>query len=89
VIAARFHTTLRDSVVNVCTCLKRQAGVDRVVLSGGIFMNLLLAESVEQELTARGFVALRHRRVPPNDGGLSVRQLAIAAAQLKEGQVNL
>jgi hydrogenase maturation protein HypF len=85
VIALRFHATLSRMITEVCILLRGQSGIDRVVLSGGVFMNLLLAEWVEKELLACGFFPFRHQRVPPNDGGLSLGQLAVAAKRLAEG----
>jgi hydrogenase maturation protein HypF len=52
-----------------------------VVLSGGVFMNALLSSEANTRLQNDGFRVYRHRLVPPNDGGLSLGQLAIAAAQ--------
>ena len=55
-------------------------GLRVVVLSGGVFLNALLTGEVEASLNANGFCVYRHRLVPPNDGGLSLGQLAVAAA---------
>ena len=54
-----------------------------MVLSGGTFQNLRLLASTERLLAERGFTVLRHRRVPPNDGGISYGQAAVAAARLR------
>lgn len=82
-IARRFHSTVVEMVVQVCKRLGEQTQLDAVALSGGVFMNaLLLSESVRR-LTDHGFRVYRHRHVPPNDGGLSLGQLAIAAAAQK------
>ena len=54
-----------------------------VVLSGGVFQNQLLLELVLPKLTAAGFEVFTHSRVPPNDGGISLGQAAVANAQLK------
>jgi hydrogenase maturation protein HypF len=79
-IARRFHSTLVKIIARACRRIREQTGLDVVVLSGGVFMNaLLLAEAVER-LRADGFRVYRHRQVPPNDGGLCLGQLAIAAA---------
>ena len=80
-IGRRFHTTLCDLIVTVCERLRDATGLGTVVLSGGVFLNALLTGEVHARLQGLGFRAYRHRRVPPNDGGLSLGQLAIAARQ--------
>ncbi len=80
-IARRFHTTLVAVVAEVCGRLRRQTGRNVVVLSGGVFLNALLSREVHDRLVRDGFQVYRHARVPPGDGGLSLGQLAIAAAR--------
>ena len=58
----------------------RRDGLATVVLSGGVFLNALLTREDGARLARDGFRVYRHRRVPPSDGGLSLGQLAIAAA---------
>ena len=55
-------------------------GLDTVALSGGVFGNALLLVGAAAALRSDGFTVLRHRRVPPNDGGLALGQLVVAAA---------
>jgi hydrogenase maturation protein HypF len=52
-----------------------------VALSGGTFQNLRLLASCTTRLEEAGFRVLRHRHVPPNDGGISYGQAAVAAAR--------
>ena len=54
----------------------------RVALSGGTFQNLRLLGSVRRKLASLGFGVLTHRSVPPNDGGISFGQAAIAARRV-------
>jgi hydrogenase maturation protein HypF len=77
-IAARFHNTLVDGIVAVA----REVGERRVALSGGCFQNRLLLERAVARLEAARLTVLLHRQVPPNDGGISLGQVAVAAAQL-------
>ena len=56
-------------------------GVDAVALTGGVFQNVRLTEVVEAELAAAGLAVLVHERIPPNDGGISIGQAAIAACR--------
>jgi hydrogenase maturation protein HypF len=81
VIARRFHSTLVEIIVQTCTQIRSKTNLDHVVLSGGVFLNVLLTTEVSDRLTSDGFHVYRHRLVPPNDGGLSLGQLAIAAAR--------
>jgi hydrogenase maturation protein HypF len=78
-IARRFHSTLVEIIAAVCGRIRKAIGVDAVALSGGVFLNVLLTEEVSARLKDDGFRVYRHRLVPPNDGGLSLGQLAIAA----------
>jgi hydrogenase maturation protein HypF len=53
-----------------------------VVLTGGTFQNLRLLAATTRRLEERGFRVVQHRRIPPNDGGISFGQAAVAAARL-------
>ena len=83
-IARRFHRSISDLIVSVCRLIRGETGLNSVALSGGVFMNALLLEEVAPHLEAERFRVLRHRLVPPNDGGLSLGQLAVAAASNQE-----
>jgi hydrogenase maturation protein HypF len=50
-----------------------------VVLSGGVFQNQLLLDEVVRDLTARRLRVWLNHRVPPNDGGISLGQAAMAS----------
>jgi hydrogenase maturation protein HypF len=79
-IARRFHSTVVAMIAHVCDRLREATGLRVAVLSGGVFMNALLTTEVVARLRGSGFRVYRHRQVPPNDGGLSLGQLAVAAA---------
>jgi len=89
IIGRRFHSTLVEIVTQVCSRLREQTGLTAVVLSGGVFQNALLATEVIPRLESDGFRVYRHRRVPPGDGGLSLGQLAIAAASDARARVDM
>jgi hydrogenase maturation protein HypF len=78
-IARRFHATVVDMIGMVCACIRADTQLDAVVFSGGVFMNALLLHESSAHLTNAGFRVYRHRLTPPNDGGLSLGQLAVAA----------
>ena len=79
-MAARFHNALVRAIVATA----QEIGEERVALTGGCFQNRLLVERTAQRLRAAGFEVLLHRQVPPNDGGISLGQIAVAAAQFSE-----
>ncbi|MEN9933591.1 MAG: carbamoyltransferase HypF [Chloroflexota bacterium] len=79
VIAARFHNTLVDAIERVAL----HVGAGRIALTGGCFQNRLLAERAADRLRAAGFDTLLHRQVPPGDGGISLGQVAAAAARMR------
>jgi hydrogenase maturation protein HypF len=82
IIARRFHSMMVEMIAVVCDDVRQQTGVEAVVLSGGVFLNALLTREASARLKQDGFRVYRHRLVPPNDGGLSLGQLAVAASLL-------
>jgi hydrogenase maturation protein HypF len=83
VIATRFHHGLADAIVRVCLMMRHTTGVDVAALSGGVFQNVLLLERTVASLEHAGFRVLTHHRVPPNDAGISLGQIAVASATVR------
>ena len=81
VIARRFHAAVAHATVDACASAASEHGTELVVLSGGVFQNRLLLESVAAGLTSVGSAGALPRRLPMNDGGISYGQAAIAAAR--------
>jgi hydrogenase maturation protein HypF len=78
VMAARFHNALVEGIVAVAQTL----GVERAALSGGCFQNRILLERAYHRLTEAGIRVYVHQRIPPNDGGIALGQVAVAARKL-------
>src|SRR5215510_8932113 len=81
IIAAKFHNTLAEIIVDVACLL----GQPRVLLTGGCFQNRLLTERTVAALSTAGFRAYWHQRVPPNDGGIALGQVVAARQIIDEG----
>ncbi len=82
-IAYCFHASIAMMLAAACTQVREQTGIRTVVLSGGVFQNKLLLEQAIAPLKGLEFQVYINRRVPPNDGGISLGQAAIGAAQLR------
>jgi hydrogenase maturation protein HypF len=80
VAGARFHAAVVALLVELARRARAELCLDTVALTGGVFQNALLLAAACRALRAGGFTVLRHRRVPPGDGGLALGQLAVAAA---------
>ena len=78
-IAAAVHETIGLAAASIAVAIARAQGIDAVALTGGVFQNARLTEVVEQEILASGLRVLVHEAIPPNDGGISIGQAAIAA----------
>lgn len=83
-IAGRFHNGVADLALEICQWLRANRGIDDVVLSGGVWQNVTLLEKTIARLSADGFQIFIHKLVPPNDGGISLGQAAIAAHLLAQ-----
>jgi hydrogenase maturation protein HypF len=79
-IGRRFHSSMVEAIAGVCVWIRARDGLNVVALSGSVFQNKLLLEETITRLDRDGFEVHHHRQVPTHDGGLSLGQLAIAAA---------
>ena len=82
-IAYCFHRSIAELLAVACVRAREQSGLHVVALSGGVFQNRLLLEQLITQLTELAFEVYVNRRVPPNDGGLSLGQAAVGAARLQ------
>ena len=87
-IATRFHNGVAALVVRAAVAGRDRTAIDRVALSGGVFQNLLVLDRTVALLERHDFRVLVHSRVPPNDGGISLGQVAVAAARTRAGRVS-
>jgi hydrogenase maturation protein HypF len=82
-VAARFHNTLATATAQAVAAAAEDAALSTAVLSGGVFQNRLLLERTAELLRDRGLRVLVPVRLPPNDGGISYGQAAVAAARAR------
>jgi len=78
-IARSFQRGVAEGLWNAVSMISRDQGLDTVVFSGGVFQNELLLEDVKSLLTNGSLQVWINHAVPPNDGGISLGQAALAA----------
>lgn len=69
-ISLAFHEALSQCIVDLAKTVR----LERVLLTGGVMQNKLLAEKAIVKLQKEGLIPYWHRNIPPNDGGLAVGQ---------------
>lgn len=72
IISTKFHKTLAEIILEIT----KKSGMNKVVLSGGCFQNVLLTEITVNLLRMNNYQVYWHQRIPPNDGGLAPGQIA-------------
>ncbi len=81
-LARAFHETLAAMLADCVTRVAEQAGLDRVALSGGCFMNRILTKRLKELLDAAGLKVFYHTRIPTSDVSISLGQAISASARL-------
>jgi hydrogenase maturation protein HypF len=81
-ISGKFHHTIARFIIETCEVIRSKERLSRVVLSGGVFQNILLLSLVTGGLKSSGFDVFTHHLVPTNDGGISLGQAVIAHTRL-------
>ncbi|MCI4458339.1 MAG: carbamoyltransferase HypF [Thermocrinis sp.] len=71
-VPSRFINTLAKIALDIA----RRVGIEKVCLSGGVMQNDPLVSKIKEELTKNGFLVYTHQKVPTNDGGLCLGQVA-------------
>ena len=84
VISGRFHMTMAEIIRDVATRMREATGITDIVLSGGVFQNHLLLELAWRKLQDSSFRIYINRKVPANDGGISLGQAYYATLNFKE-----
>ena len=84
VISAKFHNTIVNATVEMVCLISKRQGIEKVVLSGGVFQNEYLLKHLTQQLKNRQIDVYYNQQIPINDSGISIGQLAIADALCEE-----
>ena len=74
-LALAFHRAVVDAGCVMVEHGRAVTGCQRVVLSGGVLMNRLIAEGLVAGLQERGFDVFLPCLIPMNDGGISFGQI--------------
>jgi hydrogenase maturation protein HypF len=82
-ISGKFHNGIADVVAKVCEIMRQEFNINEVILSGGVWQNMLLLKKTLSLLERSEFSVYIHRQVPANDGGLALGQAAIAIWQCR------
>ncbi len=80
VLAWIVHRFIADAAVQASEKICARTNIATIVLSGGVFQNAMLLGMIREDLEALGARVITHRTVPPNDGGISLGQIAIGRA---------
>lgn len=75
-ISRRFHSTVVIASIELTKILHSYYHFNGVVLSGGVFANSFLSINMYDMLQESGMYVYMNSKVPFNDGGISVGQLA-------------
>jgi len=84
VVSARFHNTVAAATARLVSEVLGRVGPLPVVLSGGVFQNARLTESLLRAFGPSVHV-VTHDTVPPGDGGLALGQAVVANAVVLAG----
>ena len=78
-IATKLHNTIILTIFDTVNSIRSRDGINKVVLSGGVFQNKYLLTRITELLQNNKFEVYSHATVPTNDGGIALGQLAVAS----------
>lgn len=87
-LALGFHEALANASAELAQVLCEDHRAEAVGLTGGVFQNRLLLSMMGERLREAELRVITHRRIPPNDGGLSLGQAVVGRAIAKKMMIN-
>ena len=87
-ISSKFHNTVINVIFAVVSQLRKETGLNKVALSGGTFQNKYILSRLELLLAREKFEVFSQCKIPSNDGGIALGQLAVAAKRKELVQIN-
>jgi hydrogenase maturation protein HypF len=76
--------SIGQGLAEIACEVAQDEGILHVGFSGGVAVNHIITRSVENHIRENNLVPVLHSLIPPGDGGVSVGQVATAAARLIE-----
>ncbi len=77
-IAMRFHRAIAEVTITTACKLREHYSINKVALSGGVFHNRILLHLITTGLAKKSFDVYTPHKLPCNDGGIALGQIAIA-----------
>jgi len=84
IISNRFHNSLAGLFTETSMKVRAASGINTVVLSGGVFQNMIMSRRLSELLAAQNFRVFSHILIPANDGGLSLGQAVAGRAMSRK-----
>jgi hydrogenase maturation protein HypF len=84
IISTKFHNSVAAVIQTMVRRLRSSHGLDEVALSGGTFQNLYLLNRTVRLLASDGVKVFTNRKVPCNDGGISLGQAYLVRERLRK-----
>ncbi|MFW9956881.1 MAG: carbamoyltransferase HypF [Candidatus Odinarchaeota archaeon] len=78
--AAQWH--LGESLARIACDLALEEEILHIGFSGGVALNRIVTSAIENQIQNYNLVPVFHSMIPPGDGGISVGQVATAAARI-------
>jgi len=81
-VAASSQKALARALANLAITLAKKEGIRTIGWSGGVAYNKAITSTIEKLVEENKLTFLKHEKLPPGDGNLSLGQVAVAATQL-------
>ena len=77
-ISIKFHNAICEMIKEICILLRKKYRIKKACMSGGVFQNNYLKNSIRPLLEKEGFEVYTHKNIPTHDGGIALGQVVLA-----------